>query len=200
MTPQLIRSIVDSCNKPTDDSLLDSLYDHYNDDTVPEDLPVYYRFLYYLSKQFPGLNMVEIGCRHGAASLHFLKGGGGFSTMIDPKPQINKDHFSNLPYAVIQDIGESQKALKQVKGDIDILFIDSDHSYNSTKGEFDLWLPKVKPDGLVLFDDIHAYANTGREDFSCGRFWQELQKQFPDKCLDLPELHLGGWGCGVYLK
>ena len=76
--------------------------------------------------------------------------------------------------------------------------IDTDHSENTTIGEFDVWSELVKPGGLLLFDDVHAYDNLKREDFGCGVFWNRLKAKYPDRCLDVPQLHTGGYGFGIY--
>ncbi len=74
----------------------------------------------------------------------------------------------------------------------DILLVDSDHTYKTTAEEFLLWEPKVKPGGLILFDDIDApeYAE------GCGKFFKELSGEK----ISLPHLHPENWGFGVYFK
>lgn len=46
-------------------------------------------------------------------------------------------------------------------GEIRLLFIDGEHDYESTKRNFELWLPKVTNGGLIVFhddDDSHPHV------------------------------------------
>lgn len=48
----------------------------------------------------------------------------------------------------------SEKATKQFSnGYFDFIFIDGDHSYESVKQDIEMWLPKLKEDGVLAGDD-----------------------------------------------
>ncbi len=186
---ELILSIAADCDRPTGDPVLDGLYEGYNTNSPREDRPVYYRFLYQLSKRVPGLSMVELGSYKGAASLHFLRGGGQRSVGIDKNPREDLSLFNGVRYFTRKADSVSKEAnLEGTQHPPDVLLIDTDHTYERTKAEFEAWRNMVKPGGLVLFDDIAAL------EFGCARFWDEL----PGEKLTLPELHPVGWGFGVY--
>jgi predicted O-methyltransferase YrrM len=55
---------------------------------------------------------------------------------------------------------------------IDLLHIDGYHTYEAVRGDFELWFPKVRAGGIVLFHDIAARI----ADFGAWRFWDELAK------------------------
>jgi len=48
--------------------------------------------------------------------------------------------------------------LKQLQQEYDFIYVDSSHSYESTKKEITLYFPKVKKDGIIIFHDSSKYA------------------------------------------
>jgi predicted O-methyltransferase YrrM len=60
---------------------------------------------------------------------------------------------------------------KVLSGELDLLFIDGDHSYEGVKADFEMYSPFVRQGGMVAFHDI-AHA---REDYGVKRFWNEIK-------------------------
>lgn len=60
-------------------------------------------------------------------------------------------------------------------GSISILHIDGNHEYDSVKGDFYAWLPKVSTGGFILMHDIVIK----RENFGVSKFWKEIRSEFP---------------------
>jgi predicted O-methyltransferase YrrM len=197
---ELILSVAETCNHPTGDPVLDFMFARYNEASPHEDCPVYYRFLYRLmqavSPHNNGVKMIELGCKYGAATLHFIKGGGALSLMIDCHEQIDPRFLTQQAgdrWRFRQCRSTSAAAVEAANeygdgGKFDIVFIDTDHAYETTRAEFAFWRSRVKEGGLILFDDI------GTGGYACSKFWNQLHG---DK-LSLPELHPVGWGFGVY--
>ncbi len=50
-------------------------------------------------------------------------------------------------------VSESHIAAKKWKNEIDFLFIDGDHFYESIKKDFDVWFPYLSSDGVLAFHD-----------------------------------------------
>lgn len=59
---------------------------------------------------------------------------------------------------------------------IELLHIDGLHTYEAVKEDFESWLPKVKPGGIVLFHDVMARL----EGFGAWRYFEELESDWVD--------------------
>jgi len=116
---------------------------------------------------FPGNPViVDFGTGHGksAASLALACTQGHVYTFDPGFPYINQtcteDEYEAETIKFIEDSGAKNFTFtressleKEWDQEIDVLNIDSDHTYETTKKELDRWLPMVKSGGYVFLHD-----------------------------------------------
>jgi methyltransferase family protein len=73
---------------------------------------------------------------------------------------------------------------------IDLLHIDGAHTYQDVKRDFESWLPKLAPDGIILFHDVMV------RDYGCGvwKLWDEIARPKTSFHFEF------GYGLGVWKK
>ena len=57
---------------------------------------------------------------------------------------------------------------------VDILHIDGFHSYDAVSHDYSTWLPKLAPNGIVLFHDVAP-----RSGYGSAAFWHEVKQSLP---------------------
>lgn len=72
---------------------------------------------------------------------------------------------------------------------IDLLLIDGLHTHEAVASDFENWLPKMMPGGIVLLHDIREHG----KDFGVWRLWEELEKTYETLAFD----HAHGLGLVV---
>jgi predicted O-methyltransferase YrrM len=91
------------------------------------------------------------------------------------------------------------ETLQQVKEalrgqEVDVLFIDGDHSYEGVKKDFEMYSPLVRKGGIVAFHDVAWHAPETHSE--AHKFWEEIKKQYKHE--ELIENRKQGWaGIGV---
>jgi len=110
----------------------------------------------YAVDNFAGLST----CGEDAAwyNRHFQKLGSN-STL-----EIFRTNFADLGFAsraepVVSDSLAAANSLAALRGTIDFVFIDGDHSYDGCKGDILAWAPFVKRGGVMAFHDFGSRAD-----------------------------------------
>jgi predicted O-methyltransferase YrrM len=155
---------------------------------------LYYRFLKVLASYMQPNLSVELGVCGGGGSLH-LALGWPVGTVVGV--DIADDHPSHIK--TIQETcpnfhfwqGDSVHVAPEIHnryGAVDILFIDTTHTYTQTLKEFEAYQPYLSGVAIVCLDDLFRQE--------MGNIWEDL----PGNKLRLDKLHDGaecGGGFGV---
>lgn len=101
----------------------------------------------------------------------------------------NDSNYRSFSYLIRSSFDDALKSFSD--DEIELLHIDGLHTYDAVRHDFESWFPKVRPGGLVLFHDIAVR----HKDFGVWRFWEELEKSYPETF----SFH-HWWGLGVLRK
>lgn len=108
--------------------------------------------------------------------------GGGYPEWKTPIYQSFKKENQKL-YLLKED-SHQQETLEKVKqilggNPLDFLFIDSDHSYEGVKKDFEMYSPLVKKGGIIAFHDIAKHPVDS--EFFVDVFWKEIKNNYKNK-------------------
>jgi len=127
----------------------------------------HYHILYDIANTYPDdytLNYLEIGCYAGGSSCLLLQRPNtnvitiDLGTPIHPaivEHNVQKFNRHNNQFKYIQGNSADPAIINQITEDIDILFIDGDHSYNGSLNDFNNYSKLVKNNGYIIFDDYN---------------------------------------------
>lgn len=138
--------------------------------------------------------IVEIGAYQGGSTIALAMGiqeaGRGKVTSIDPHLPAtgvyggkfsqedhriyldNLEHFGVAPW-VSHLCTDSNNAAKDWTSPIDLLWVDGDHSYEGVASDITRWVPLVRDQGVVIFDDVEPGSEVEaaiRDHLSFSRF------------------------------
>jgi hypothetical protein len=85
----------------------------------------------------------------------------------------NDRHYAGFSTPMRMTFDEA--AGKFDNGSIDLLHIDGTHTYDAVKHDFETWLPKMSPRGVILFHDVNVH----RDQFGVWKLWQEIRDGYP---------------------
>ena len=88
-----------------------------------------------------------------------MMGGHVISIDIDPnrpRPQ-DRQAMAHMGAKWTVVIGDSQKVYVELEDEIDLLYVDGDHTYEYALGDFLRFEPYVRPGGYILVDDYPSF-------------------------------------------
>lgn len=143
----------------------------------------YYKLLSFIVDQLKPKIIVELGAYTGASTVALL------SSMEKDSHIYSIDKIDDWRFVDKSDprlsllVGNSIELVDLVPNNIDIIFIDTDHTKDQITKEWEVYRHKISPNGVVILDDIHL--NDGMTEF-----WNSL----PYNKIDLSEYHNTGFG------
>ena len=102
---------------------------------------------------------------------------------------------------LIKDDSHEPSTLKLLKKklenkQIDLLFIDGDHSYEGVKKDFEMYGPLVKENGIIAFHDIVKVSPEIEINNEVNKFWNEIKEKF--EYIEIVDDWNQGWaGIGI---
>jgi cephalosporin hydroxylase len=105
--------------------------------------------------------IVELGTRSGNSTSAFLHGcqinkGGVVHSVDIEMPQVPGDWWDVPFWFFHQGSSTDQDVLDKLPMEIDVLFVDTSHTYDQTLSELTHYLPRVKPGGVAFFHDTEV--------------------------------------------
>jgi len=169
---------------------------YYNTDFPPS---MYYRFLKLLAQEFKPKLSVELGVSGGGGSLHLAMGHTGkvvgIDLQADHMARINyiRDSYPNFEFMIHDSTTAAPKVFEKY-GKVDILFIDTDHTYERTMQELNAWEPYLSNRAIVCFDDLLRHHPNDKK--SMNDAWNDMPgfKARYDHLHDGTYPHGGGFG------
>ncbi len=81
----------------------------------------------------------------------------------------NRAHYADFSTLLRADFDAARARFETAS--VDLLHIDGLHTEAAVRHDFETWLPKVAPGGIILFHDVAVR----RHDFGVWKLWAELQ-------------------------
>jgi predicted O-methyltransferase YrrM len=111
--------------------------------------------LHGLARNIDAKKVIELGTRGGVSTVAWLAAlhqtdGHLYAVDIDPAPRQIADH-PRLTFTQGHDTDPF--VVRQMPEDADIVFVDTDHTYELTQAEIEIYSKRVRPGGAMVFHD-----------------------------------------------
>jgi predicted O-methyltransferase YrrM len=117
-------------------------------------------------------NVLELGVRSGNSTVAFLKGleeKRGHLWSVDVIPSCEDVAKGHALWTFIAGYSTSEQAILDagLELPLDVLFLDTLHTYSQVMQELEMWGPKVRDNGLILIHDVLTFPLT---DMACHNY------------------------------
>jgi predicted O-methyltransferase YrrM len=114
--------------------------------------------LYTWGRGWPFAHILELGTRTGNSTAAFLAAldidrRGHLWSIDADRPQVPAYWHDNPYWSFLQADDLSDEAQAWAPKHVEVLFIDTSHTYEHTLAELRMWVPRVRPGGVVLMHD-----------------------------------------------
>lgn len=153
----------------------------------------HYHILYDIATSYDSLKdltYVEIGCYAGGSACLLLQRPNTNVISIDlgtPMPpdvvqqNVSKLNVHKNSYIYLQGNSQTVEMVEQLKtniNEIDILFIDGDHSYQGVINDFLLYNELVTSGGYIVFDDYNDWEHSPEVKLAVNNLVESYKSQF----------------------
>lgn len=167
-------------------------------------------FAFWLTQVMSPNRFVELGVHAGDSYMAFCQGiaasavpGRAFGVDTFEGDEHSGGYSANM-YEMVSEIhnplyGKFSKLVKDrfetyaetyAEGPINLLHIDGLHTYEAVKRDFEMWLPKMADNGVIV---MHDTAVIHQEGFGVWKFWGEIRREYP--CFEF--FHSNGLGVAL---
>lgn len=164
---------------------------------------------HWLVCQLQPARIVELGTHYGVSFFSFCEAAQAFSPntfvyAVDTwEGDEHASYYGNEVYAKVESHWQQTHRLRSQlirstfdhasdyfeDGSIDILHIDGLHTYEAVKHDYQIWLPKMNTNSIILFHDI----NVRERGFGVWKLWHEIK--LTNKTYEI----LNGHGLGILI-
>jgi predicted O-methyltransferase YrrM len=143
-----------------------------------------------LARQLPpNPVIINIGACFGTSALAMLEERRDafiFSVDVLPSPAETENlHRAGLfeLNRLVRCLGRSQDIGRYWPGPADMVYIDGSHAYKDVIADINVWLPRIKPGGVILFHDYNKGNCPGVKPAVDGRMWEYPLILFEDSMI-----------------
>ena len=117
-----------------------------------------------------GLDTQAFAVDTWAGDVHM--GAYGKQVYLDLKAH-HDPHYAHFSSLLRTDFDEASNRFQEKQ--IDLLHIDGTHTYEAVSHDFETWLPKMSPRGVIVFHDVTEHL----PGFGVWKLWDELAVRYP---------------------